>query len=201
VARRTVDRLSRRELLRASLGAAIGLWLAELGAGTIGFLWPSATLALAKVRVGTLKELIAVDPTIPIGQGFPVYVPAARAFVVVVDPARGDFLPGDDPTGDGSRLNVRALYQRCPHLGCRPNPCVEDFWFHCPCHQSRYDRLGTKPAGIAYGPASRGMDRFGVAVDGHGALTVDCTRLVLGPLPIALGQLGVIPPKVAHGCQ
>ncbi len=173
----------------------------ELGAGTIGFLWPSGTLALAKVRVGTLRELIAADPTSPTDQGFPVYVPGARAFVVVVDPARGEFLPGEDPTGDGTRLNVRALYQRCPHLGCRPNPCVEDFWFHCPCHQSRYDRLGTKPAGIVYGPASRGMDRFGVAVDANGVLTVDCTHLVLGPLPIALGQPGVIPPKVANGCR
>ncbi|MGZ8528012.1 MAG: QcrA and Rieske domain-containing protein [Candidatus Limnocylindrales bacterium] len=201
MATRSADGLSRRQLLRASLGAAVGLWLVELGAGTLGFLWPSTTLALAKVRVGTLKELIAVDPTIPIDEGFPAYVPNARAFVVLLEPARGGFLPGEDPTGDGTRLNVRALYQRCPHLGCRPNPCVEDFWFHCPCHQSRYDRLGTKPAGTAYGPAPRGMDRFGLAVDAHGVLTVDRTRLVLGPLPIALGQLGVIPPKVPNGCQ
>jgi cytochrome b6-f complex iron-sulfur subunit len=201
VARRSADRLSRRELLRLSLGATIGLWLAELGAGMIAFLWPSATLALAKVRIGTLKDLIAIDRSIPIEAGFPVYVSNARAFIVVVDPTRGRFLPGDDPTGDGTRLNVRALYQRCPHLGCRPNPCVEDFWFHCPCHQSRYDRLGTKPAGTAFGPASRGMDRFAVAVDGDGVLTVDCTKLVLGPLPIALGQPGVLPPKVPNGCR
>lgn len=201
MARRPADRLSRRELLRASLWAAIGLWLVELCAGTLGFLWPSGTLALAKVRVGTLKELIAANPDLPIEKGFPVYVPEARAFIVLVDPTVAQFLPGDDPTGDGTRLNVRALYQRCPHLGCRPNPCVEDFWFHCPCHQSRYDRLGTKPAGIAYGPASRGMDRFAVTVDVGGALTIDRTRVVFGPLPIALGQPGVIPPKVAHGCQ
>jgi cytochrome b6-f complex iron-sulfur subunit len=201
VARRSARRLSRRELLRTSLGAAVALWLAELGAGTLGFLWPSGTLALAKIRVGTLKELEAANPTIPIGAGFPVYLPEARAFVVVVDPRRTEFLPGDDPTGDGTRLNVRALYQRCPHLGCRPNPCVEDFWFHCPCHQSRYDRLGTKAAGIAYGPAARGMDRFAVAVDANGVLTVDRTRLVLGSLPIALGQPGIIPPRVARGCQ
>ncbi|MEO8228785.1 MAG: Rieske 2Fe-2S domain-containing protein [Chloroflexota bacterium] len=199
--RRSARRLSRRELLRTSLGAAVGLWLAELGAGTLGFLWPSATLALAKVRVGTLTELIGAHPTIPIQEGFPVYLPQARAFVVVVDPKRTEFLPGDDPTGDGTSLNVRALYQRCPHLGCRPNPCLEDFWFHCPCHQSRYDRLGTKAAGIAYGPAARGMDRFAVAVDANGVLTIDRTRLVFGSLPIALGQPGIIPPRVAHGCQ
>ena len=57
------------------------------------------------------------------------------------------------------RLAVRALSQRCPHLGCRPNPCLEDFWIHCPCHQSRYDRLGTKVDGVRYGPAARPRSR------------------------------------------
>ena len=70
-----------------------------------------------------------------------MYVLAARAFVVLVDPKVGQFLPGVDEEGDG-HLNVRALSQVCPHLGCRPNPCIEDFWFHCPCHQSRYHRPG-----------------------------------------------------------
>jgi cytochrome b6-f complex iron-sulfur subunit len=194
-------RMSRRHLLRTSLAAAVGLGLAEVTAGTLGFLWPSATLALAKVRVGTLKEVMAANPALPIGDGFPAYVQAARSFVVLVDPARGAFLPGADPTGDGTALNVRALYQRCPHLGCRPNPCVEDFWFRCPCHQSRYDRLGTKAAGVLNGPAPHGMDRFAIEVDASGALTVDRTRLTLGPLPVALGQPGLIPPKVANGCR
>jgi hypothetical protein len=45
------------------------------------------------------------------------------------------------------------------------------------------------------------MDRFALAVDGDGVLTVDCTKLVLGPLPIALGQPGVLPPKVPNGCR
>ena len=95
-------------------------------------------------------------------------------------------------------MNVRALSQRCPHLGCRPNPCVEDFWFHCPCHQSRYDRLGTKAAGL--GPAARGMDRLATEVDRNGVLTIDTLKIVLGPLPVALGQPGLIPPRVARGC-
>jgi cytochrome b6-f complex iron-sulfur subunit len=104
---------------------------------------------------------------------------------------------GRDEQGDG-RLNVRALSQRCPHLGCRPNPCIEDFWFHCPCHQSRYDRLGIKPAGGGYGPAERGMDRYSLEVDAAGVLTVDTSHVTLGPLPIPLGQPGVIPPRVPH---
>ena len=197
----TGGRISRRQLLRTSLAAGVGLLLAELTAGTIGFLWPSGTLAVAKVRVGTLKQLMAANPSLPIAAGFPAYVPQARSFIVLVDPTLGGFLPGEDASGDGTAVNVRALYQRCPHLGCRPNPCIEDFWFHCPCHQSRYDRLGIKAAGTAYGPAAHGMDRFAVEVDSGGVLTVDRTRLTLGPLPVALGQPGIIPPKVANGCR
>ena len=97
-------------------------------------------------------------------------------------------------------MNVRALSQRCPHLGCRPNPCLEDFWIHCPCHQSRYDRLGIKVATERYGPAPRGMDRFAIRVDGDGVLFVDTGRITLGPLPVALGQPGVLPPLVENGC-
>ena len=67
---------------------------------------------------------------------------------------------GNDTTGNGTALNVRALYQRCPHLGCKPNPCLKNFWLECPCHGSRYDRLGIKADGPQFGPAPRGMDRF-----------------------------------------
>jgi cytochrome b6-f complex iron-sulfur subunit len=194
-----VEGISRRTLLRRSLGLGVGLLLAEGTAGTIAFLWNAAGGVRAKVRIGTLDDLVASNPVIPIRDGFPVYVPQAKAFVVVVDPKVGRFLPGVDERGEGL-LNVRALSQRCPHLGCRPNPCIEDYWFHCPCHQSRYDRLGIKPAGTAYGPAERGMDRFAVEVDADGVLTIDTSHVALGPLPIPLGQPGVIGPRVPNGC-
>jgi len=191
--------ISRRTLLRRSLGVGVGLVAIEWTSGLVSFLWSASTSGSARVRIGTLEQLIAFNPGLPIDEGYPAYVPEARAFVVTLDPSRA-WLPGSDPTGDGTALNVRALSQICPHLGCRPNPCVEDFWFHCPCHQSRYDRHGIKPAGAQYGPADRSMDRHPVEVSADGVLTVDTTRVVLGPLPIALGQPGVIPPKVPRGC-
>jgi hypothetical protein len=197
---RQVEGLSRRTLLRRATGAGIGLVLIEALGGTIAFAWSAVSGVAAKVRVGTLPELIAANPGIPIDDGFPVYVGAARAFVILVDPSRGGWLPGQDPTGDGSALTVRALSQVCPHLGCRPNPCIEDYWFHCPCHQSRYDRLGIKPAGVRYGPADRGMDRFAIEVSSDGVLTIDTRQITLGPLPLALGQPGVLLPRVANGC-
>jgi len=192
-----VEGISRRTLLRRSLGFGMALWLAEVTAGSISFLWSTAAGGGGRVRVGTVDQVAAMGAGLPFFEGFPVYVLAARAFVVMVDPRTRRFVPGIDEKGDG-RLNVRVLSQRCPHLGCRPNPCIEDFWFHCPCHQSRYDRLGIKPGGTGFGPAERGMDRFGVEVDANGVLTIDTSRVFLGPLPIPLGQPGVIPPLVPH---
>jgi len=195
-----VGGLSRRSLLRAAIGTGIGLWLVEILGGTLGFAWSAVAGVGAKVRVGTLDDLLLTNPGLPIREGFPAYVLAARAFVMIVDPGRGGWFPGIDATGEGTALNVRALSQRCPHLGCRPNPCIEDFWFHCPCHQSRYDRLGIKAAGEVYGPAPHGMDRYAIEVDASGALIVDTGRITLGPLPVVLGQPGLIPPRVEGGC-
>jgi len=192
-----VEGISRRTLLRRSLGLGIGLLLAEATAGSISFLWNVGRRGGDRIRVGAIDQIAAMGAGLPFLNGFPVYVLAARAFVVIVDPKQGRFIPGVDETGDG-HLNVRALSQVCPHLGCRPNPCIEDFWFHCPCHQSRYDRLGIKPAGTGFGPAERGMDRFALEVDDAGVLTIDTSHLTLGPLPIPLGQPGVIQPLVPH---
>ena len=119
---------------------------------------------------------------------------------MLIDTSRQEFTPGEDKTGDGTALNVRALYQRCPHLGCRPNPCLKNFWFECPCHGSRYDRLGIKALGAQYGPAPRSMDRFSITVDADGVLTIDTSKITLGPLPVAVGQPGIIPPKSPVGC-
>jgi len=193
--------LSRRKLLRRAIGAGIGLWALEVVGGTIAFAWSAIVSATPRIRVGTLADLVAANPGIPVADGFPTYVPAARAFVVLVDPARGGWQPGVDATGDGTTLNVRALSQVCPHLGCRPNPCLEDFWLRCPCHQSRYDRLGIKAAGERYGPAPRGMDRYAIEVGDDGVLTIDTAIVTLGPLPVVLGQPGLIPPRVENGCS
>lgn len=196
-----VQGLSRRELLRTSLGAAMAVWLLEVGLGTLSFLWPNLAGGFGGlVRIGTLEEVKAANSDLPIGEGFPAYYPEARAFIVLIDPARQSFEPGEDKSGDGTVLNVRSLYQRCPHLGCKPNPCLKNFWLECPCHGSRYDRLGVKAAGAQYGPAPRGMDRFAAEVDKDGVLTLDTGKITLGPLPVALGQPGIIPPKSPTGC-
>jgi cytochrome b6-f complex iron-sulfur subunit len=196
-----VQGVSRRQLLRTSLFAGLGIWLLEISAGTMGFLWPNLSGGFGgKVAIGKFNDLKLANSQLPIDQGFPAYVSDARAYIVLVDPSRQEFVPGTDTTGDGTALNVRPLYQRCPHLGCRPNPCLKNFWFECPCHGSRYDRLGIKALGAQYGPAPRSMDRFSAVVDGDGVLTLDTGKITLGPLPVAVGQPGIIPPKSPTGC-
>jgi cytochrome b6-f complex iron-sulfur subunit len=191
--------LSRRQLLRTSLGASVGLWLLEVSAGTLGFLWPNLSGGFGgKVEIGTLQDIKNTNSALPIADGFPAYYQAARSFIMLVDPTRQEFIRGEDRSGDGTALNVRALYQRCPHLGCKPNPCLKSFWLECPCHGSRYDRLGTKVKEL--GPAPRSMDRFAVIVQGDGKLVLDTGKITLGPLPVALGQPGLIPSKSSTGC-
>ena len=199
--REQVQGLSRRQLLRGALGATVGLWLLELSAGTIGFIWPNLRGGFgAPIEIGTFDDVKLLNSTLPIDEGFPAYFPDARAFVSLIDTGRQQFFPGTDATGDGTALNVRAMYQRCPHLGCKPNPCLRNFWLECPCHGSRYDRLGIKADGPQYGPAPRGMDRFEITVSNEGVLTINTGKITLGPLPVAVGQPGIIPPRTPTGC-
>ena len=125
--------LSRRQLMRRAVGAGIGLWLLEVTAGTLGFLWSAAAQATPR-RSGSGRSTSCSWPTAtcPSPTDSPRTSAPARAFVTIVDPARRGWTAGRDETGEGSALNVRAMSQRCPHLGCRPNPCIEDFWFQLP---------------------------------------------------------------------
>jgi cytochrome b6-f complex iron-sulfur subunit len=199
--RQQVKGISRRQLLRYSIGGAMAVWLLEVTAGTIGFIWPNLSGGFGgKVRIGSLNEVKVLNSSLPIADGFPAYFPEARAYVVLIDTGRQQFVAGEDTSGDGTALNVRSLYQRCPHLGCKPNPCIKNFWMECPCHGSRYDRLGIKAAGAQYGPAARSMDRFSETVASDGVLTLDTGKITLGPLPVALGQPGIIPPRTPTGC-
>jgi cytochrome b6-f complex iron-sulfur subunit len=191
--------LSRRTLIRRSLLAAVGLWLLEVTGGMLGFLWPNLSRGFGGTFV--LGDITTVEGSpavqgVTLPDGAPAYFSQARAYVQLIDPARG-FADGTSSDGSGSTTNVRTIYQRCPHLGCKPNFCTTNYWFECPCHGSRYDRLGTKVKEL--GPAPRSMDRFAHSVDG-GVLTVDTSKITLGPLPVALGQPGLIPARSPQGC-
>ncbi len=71
---------------------------------------------------------------------------------------------------------LRALYQRCPHLGCRVPFCSSSDRFECPCHGSIYNMIGEYVAG----PAPRGMDRFEISIE-EDHVMVDTSTIVEGP--------------------
>ena len=191
--------LTRRQLIRRSIGAAVALWLLEVGAGTLGFLWPNLARGFGgSINLGDIQT-VSESPEVPgltLQDGAPSYFPTARTFVVLNDPNLG-FQNGESADGEGAATNVTTMFQKCPHLGCKPNFCSSNFWLECPCHGSRYDRLGTKVAKL--GPAPRSLDRFAHTVQ-DGQLTVNTGRIILGPLPIAIGQPGLIPALSPTGC-
>jgi cytochrome b6-f complex iron-sulfur subunit len=190
---------SRRTLIRRSIGAGVTLLLLEATAGILGFLWPNLSRGFGGALTLGAEADIAANPAVQgadLNQGAPAYFSLARTYVQLIDPTRG-FTDGESSDGEGLNTNVRTLYQRCPHLGCKPNFCTTNYWFECPCHGSRYDRLGIKVQEL--GPAPRSMDRFAHEIEG-GVLTVDTSRINLGPLPVALGQPGLIPGRSPQGC-
>ena len=53
-----VQGISRRELLRGSLAAGVGLWLLEVTAGSVGFLWPNLQGKFGgEVKIGTFDDV------------------------------------------------------------------------------------------------------------------------------------------------
>ena len=74
------------------------------------------------------------------------------------------------------RGGLRALYQKCPHLGCRVPFCEPAAQFQCPCHGSVYNIIGE----YLQGPAPRGMDRFPITIQ-DGRVMVDTSSVAEGP--------------------
>ena len=164
-------------LMSASLGA--------FGASLIGFLWKGSAGGFgSKIAVGKIDDVIQ---GIKSNKGF-MYYPEARAWVTEYPKdslAKAQAVYGSQPAVlAGMEAGVVALYQKCPHLGCRIPDCKSSQWFECGCHGSMYNRVGEKKGG----PAPRGMDRFGVAVN-NGVLVID-TGAVFGGPPIGVNTTG-----------
>jgi cytochrome b6-f complex iron-sulfur subunit len=178
--------VSRRQFFNRStvilMGTSIGAFSA---AGFIAFLWPTATGGFGQVvSVGKLQD---IREGARANNGF-FYAPSARTwFTEYPAEALPDAEAVYDPAiFEGMRdYGLVALYQKCPHLGCRVPDCASSRWFECPCHGSQYNQVGEKKGG----PAPRGMDRFSFSVDGAGNVSVDTGTEYEGP-PIGTNTTG-----------
>jgi cytochrome b6-f complex iron-sulfur subunit len=175
--------VARRQFLNRGILTLTGLGVGAFGAACLGFLWPTGTGGFGgKVGAGAVSDIIADIEN----KSAPHYVPEARSWVVQYPKAD---LPAAKKiysavTYAGMEQGLVALYQRCVHLGCRVPWCQSSQWFECPCHGSKYNRVGEKKAG----PAPRGLDRFAIIVEG-GNLTINTGDIEIGP-PIGTNTTG-----------
>ena len=169
--------VSRRQFFNRAAVTMMSASIGAFGVAVVAFLWPRAGGGFgSKVNVGRLDDLLV---QIRNEKGF-VYKPEARtwltAFPTNALPKARSAYAGQPSVLSGMESGIVALYQKCPHLGCRVPECKSSQWFECPCHGSQYNRVGEKKAG----PAPRGMDRFGVSVS-NGSVIVDTGAVFNGP--------------------
>jgi cytochrome b6-f complex iron-sulfur subunit len=167
--------VSRRHFFNVSAITLMGIGLSGFGAACIGFLWPRLGGGFgSKVSLGKVAD---IKVAIRGNKGF-FYLAEGRSWITEYPPAAlekaraiyaGNLL-------QGMEAGIVALYQKCPHLGCRVPECVTSQWFECPCHGSQYNRVGEKKGG----PAPRGMDHFAVSVAADGTASIDTSRPING---------------------
>jgi cytochrome b6-f complex iron-sulfur subunit len=175
--------VTRRQFFNRSIVVSFALGLTTFSAGMLAFLWPSGTGGFgSKIKVGKLNDIqAAIDE----GDGF-AYYPEGRMWVTeypkeALGKAKAVYSP---PELNGMEAGLIALYQKCPHLGCRVPACLTSQWFECPCHGSQYNQVGEKKGG----PAPRGMDRFAMEVKSD-SFAVDTGTIITGP-PIGTNTTG-----------
>ena len=184
--------VSRRQFFNRTIILMMQIGLGGFGLASIAFLWPQLGGGFGSaIRVGLVSDVLS---EIRGANGF-LYRAEGRMWITeypngAVEKARAAYT-ANELTGMEAGLalgldgGVIALYQKCPHLGCRVPECVTSQWFECPCHGSQYNRVGEKRGG----PAPRGMDRFAMSVSADGVLTVDTGTIIQGP-PIGTNTTG-----------
>ena len=169
--------VSRRMFFNRTAVTLMGASVGAFGASVLAFLWKGAEGGFgSKIAAGRIDDVIK---NIRANDGF-FYMAEARAWLT--EYPKGSLGQAKAVYGsqaavyNGMEAGVVALYQKCPHLGCRVPECKSSQWFECQCHGSQYNRVGEKKGG----PAPRGMDRFGVSVS-NGQLSIDTGAVFVGP--------------------
>jgi cytochrome b6-f complex iron-sulfur subunit len=168
--------VSRRQFFNRASVTLMSASIGAFGAAVVGFLWkPQEGGFGSKIGAGKLADVIQ---QIRANNGF-LYLSEARAWITEYPAdalAKAKVVYGNQgPVLAGMEAGIVALYQKCPHLGCRVPECASSQWFECPCHGSQYSRVGEKKGG----PAPRGMDYFGVAVN-NGNVVIDTGSIFAG---------------------
>jgi len=141
--------------------------------GAAGF-WTSWDV-LRPLPGSGLGGVISTVPPTDVPESTTVYVRTAQTYLTKIDD------------------EIVALWQKCPHLGCRVSWCEPSGEFECACHGSTFNRAGE----VRSGPSPRGMDRFAVTSTGD-LVEVDTGMITEGP-PAGTDESIDEPPRGA-GC-
>lgn len=168
--------VARRQFLNRAIIGMFSINLAGFGAAVIAQLWPGASEGFGSpIRVGTIPDVLA---GIRANNGF-LYLAEGQMYITEYPSGaleKAAPVYAATPAWPGIEAGVKAIWQKCPHLGCRVPECGSSQFFECPCHGSFYNRVGEKRGG----PAPRGMDFFAMTV-ADDVLTVDTGSIVNGP--------------------
>ncbi len=145
-----VTRTSRREFLSYAWGAAIALFLAEVGGVILIFSMP-------RVKEGEFGGRFKVGRIDRFDEGSVTLFREGRFFMV------------------RQGREFMALYQVCTHLGCLVRWDEDSQAYSCPCHGAKFAKDGT----YISGPPPRSLDRFAVEIV-DGRLVVDTGQRTLG---------------------
>lgn len=178
--------VTRRQFFNRGIIAFFILGISGFGTAVLAMLWPRPTKGFgAALKLGSVAE---IKDQIEANEGF-LYFAEGRMWLTeypasAVPKAREVYSAAQLA---GIEAGVIALWQTCPHLGCRVPNCTSSQWFECPCHGSQYNQVGEKQGG----PAPRGMDGFAMEISG-GELTVDTGTIIEGR-PIGVDTIGQEP--------
>lgn len=161
------DGMDRREFLSRG-------WKAGAGMVGVAGVWTSWDV-LQPRDTGGLGGIVRSVPEEKVSADTMLYVREAESYLTRLD-------------GE-----VVALWQRCPHLGCRVAWCESSGEFECPCHGSTFNRIGEHRDG----PSPSGMQQFGVAIV-DGIVEIDTGAVGVGP---PLGQESIDEPKRGPSCS
>jgi cytochrome b6-f complex iron-sulfur subunit len=156
--------VSRRQFFNRAIIQTMGISIGTFGAAAIAFLFAKSSGGFGgKIDAGIgLPDVQAYWDA----QKAPYYVPAARTYLQPYpkqDVPKAKKIPEYTLVIPGMEQGIVALYQKCVHLGCRVPWCPTSQWFECPCHGSKYSRVGEKRGG----PAPRGLDHWIVSISGN----------------------------------
>jgi cytochrome b6-f complex iron-sulfur subunit len=174
--------VTRRQFFNRGILTGLALAVGAFGGAALAFLWPSGASGFGgKIAVGSVDD---VDKAIAAKQ--PYYNASAKVYIQPYPKADLKKAAKVYPSTitAGMAQGYVAIYQKCVHLGCRVPWCQTSQWFECPCHGSKYNRVGEKRGG----PAPRGLDHFVLSVSG-GSIVVDTGTVIQGA-PIGTDTTG-----------